>query len=73
MLINNLTYDDILKMGPEKGEALLHVLISRELSYPNLKTRALAYARRHDMKRYSAEEMLKFLEIKGGNNNDTNS
>lgn len=61
-----LTFDDILKMGAEKGTFLLRDLVRRELTDQDQRTKALVSFRIQEMKRYNVEDMLKFLETKGG-------
>lgn len=62
--IDELDFDDILKMGPKKGAQLVRNIVSQELNAEDMARRAYASTRMRQMKKCRVDDMLKFLEFK---------
>lgn len=62
MELNDVTFEDILKNGPEWGNELLRSFIGRELKNHDKRLRALATIRIWEHKKSKIPDLLKLLE-----------
>lgn len=62
----DITFDDILKMGAEKGTDLLRGMIGRELKDHDRRLRALASIRVCDPERSKVVDLIRLLEYDKG-------
>lgn len=60
--ISKLTFDDVLKMGPEEGANLLRSIIGRELNHHDYRVRALTTIKIPVYKSGKIEDLLKLLQ-----------
>lgn len=60
--VDNITFDDILKMGAEEGSSLLRSIIGRELNHHDYRLRMLASIRVPIYKSGKIEDLIKLLQ-----------
>jgi hypothetical protein len=65
MNLNKITFDDVLKMGSEKGMELLRSHIGKELNNHGRRLRQLASIKTWDQKRCRVEDLINLLEVEG--------
>ncbi len=65
MDLNRIDFDDILKMGSQKGMELLRSHIGKELNNHGRRLRQLASIKTWDHKRCKVEDLISLLEAKG--------